>query len=103
MGESREALFELPLSELDGEGPKYVWVGGTEIVLFKHRGGYYAFRSICPHMGGQLTLDRRSGKLACPWHPLSFSLESGQSDHCRFKKVVKYTTLVRGEKLVVSC
>ena len=95
-------LVEVSLEDLKRGKPKYLWTeSGVEIIAFKEGDSYYAFSSICPHMGGQLRWDERKKALACPWHPLTFCIETGASAHHKFKKVNRFHTRVEGGRLVI--
>lgn len=64
----------------------YAWIGErTEAVCFRWRGALMAASSICPHMGARLAVDLVRGRIACPWHGLSFSLPDLASDHPRYR------------------
>ena len=69
----------LALADLSDGDRKVVQVGDREVVLVNHKGKVYAVGSRCPHMGAQLRRGRitEDGKLICPWHHSSFSLETG--------------------------
>lgn len=73
-----------------------VKAGVRSIGVFNVDGEYFAIRNRCPHQGGPLclgrlspsavsdtpgevTLDRASRLLACPWHGWEYDLETGQS------------------------
>ena len=98
-----ENVVEVPLEELRNGKPRYLWTKtGVEIIAFRVGTSYHAFSSICPHMGGQLRWDERKNALACPWHPLSFCVETGTSTHPKFRRVNRFHTTVEGEKLVIT-
>jgi nitrite reductase (NADH) small subunit len=76
-----------------------VVVDGREIVVFRHRERLYAFRNICPHLGGPVAegklaprveavvddegavvgerFDTSEWRVACPWHGFEFRLDDG--------------------------
>jgi nitrite reductase (NADH) small subunit len=76
-----------------------VTVAGREVIVFEHRGKYYAFENACPHLGGpaaegKLTprveavvnedggvereqFDTSEWRLACPWHGFEFRIDDG--------------------------
>ena len=52
----------------------------TEIVVVRTSGKLHAIGSKCPHYGGPLGKGSIcDGKVRCPWHGASFSLETGRS------------------------
>ena len=66
----------------------YCWTSGsTEVMAFRHGGKLLTCNAICPHMGARLDVDFRHGKVACPWHGLSFNIPGFQSDHPRYRRL----------------
>jgi 3-phenylpropionate/trans-cinnamate dioxygenase ferredoxin subunit len=85
------AVLDVPVGER-----KVVSAGGREIVVFNHRGEYFALLNRCPHEGGRLACgklvglvqssepgqydySRRGELLKCPWHGWEFDIRTGQS------------------------
>jgi nitrite reductase/ring-hydroxylating ferredoxin subunit len=98
---NKQIIFQIPRHEIKGKA-KHYWISPKlEIIVWRKGEQYFAFQSICPHMGGQLRYDESREKLACPWHPLTFDVETGDSDHCRYKSVTRYDTEVRGNELLI--
>lgn len=53
-------------------------VGGHNIAVFAHDGGFFAVDNRCPHMGFPLSRGTvRDGLLTCHWHHARFDLEGG--------------------------
>ncbi|MBS1792542.1 MAG: Rieske 2Fe-2S domain-containing protein [Acidobacteria bacterium] len=62
-------------------------VGGTELVETKTAGkvlivrtgelGFAAFRAKCPHKGGPVRYDEKTGQLGCSWHGSQFDKSTG--------------------------
>lgn len=85
-----------------GSEPFYAWVSEKiEIVAFRDGDRVRVFRSICPHMGARLEVDRTRNCLHCPWHGLAFDLASRQSDHHRYRSVREWRGVVEGNRLLV--
>jgi len=75
-----------------GREVAYAWVGRTEeVIVFRLDGRLLACSAICPHMGGRLTIDRRAGKVVCPWHGLTFTLPDCHSTHPRYRHLRTYS------------
>ncbi len=55
-----------------------VEVDGRTIVLWRHRGRFYALDNVCPHTGGPLSLGWiEDDQIVCPWHGARFAVDSG--------------------------
>lgn len=69
---------------------EYHWIAKTvEVIIINWRGKIYVARSICPHMGARLEFDEDTLSLRCPWHGLSFDLETLGSQNQRFRTLSK--------------
>jgi len=65
-------------SELAHGQPKRVRVEGTDVLLFRDEGRTYALANRCSHRGGPLHKGEvEDGRVTCPWHLSTFSLEDG--------------------------
>lgn len=61
----------------EGSAKKFL-VQGTEILLAKVNGKYYAAENRCPHMGGDLSQGHLEGNvITCPRHGSQFDLTDG--------------------------
>ena len=70
-------------------GPAYFWLDSQhEIVVFKQKGEWRAFQSICPHMGARL--ESKGSELICPWHGLKMNWEKKTSNHSKYCRVQEY-------------
>lgn len=95
----RRIKLDSPLDET----PRYFWLTEKiEIVAFLHEGMPRVFHSICPHMGARLDVKDGGKTLACPWHGLSFDLQSQKSAHHRYKKICQLTAQIDGDTLVIG-
>lgn len=96
----KKILLQIPSTDLPDASPRYFWAGKTnEIIVWREGAQYRAFRSLCPHMGGQLQLN--GTRLRCPWHPLSFDTNTCESGHSRYARVECYEAILEGEDLVI--
>ncbi len=88
-----------PASEFSDPGRKIVGFGNFEVGVFKLDGEFYAYLSLCPHMGGpvcqgkmiakveEVIADDRTSKgmafsrtrmhIVCPWHGFEFDIRTG--------------------------
>ncbi|OGN87923.1 MAG: (2Fe-2S)-binding protein, partial [Chloroflexi bacterium RBG_13_46_9] len=52
---------------------------GTDIILVRANGNYYAAENHCPHSGGDISLGKLDGTtLTCPFHGSKFDLIDGR-------------------------
>ena len=100
--ESQSVKYSIKLDSELGSDPTYIWLTDKiEVMVFIHEGKIKAFSSICPHMGAQLCYKKRAKILQCPWHGLTFNLESKESNHYRYKEVLEYKAeVIDGELLI---
>ena len=109
--------------EFDDEQRKVLLADGVEVVVFKHKDRFYALENTCLHMGGpvgegiligkveavldenQCYLGERFSEseihLVCPWHGWEFDIETGQFAGNKRRKLRKYQTEQRGERIYV--
>jgi len=68
----------LPVTEWRDGVPRRVTVGGTDLVVVRHDGIWYALAAHCVHAGGPLDEGSLSdGCIECPWHGSRFRLTDG--------------------------
>lgn len=78
----------------------YLWSADkVQIMVYWWEGNLVAHSAMCPHMGSQLTLNRETGKVQCPWHALRADPSDLVFNHPRFRSVRRYRTKVMGEKV----
>jgi 3-phenylpropionate/trans-cinnamate dioxygenase ferredoxin subunit len=66
-------------SELKNGSKKKVDIQGTEILLAKVEGKYYAVQNKCPHFGGDLSKgELLDTTIVCPNHKSKFDLRDGR-------------------------
>jgi len=57
-----------------------ITVAGTQVLLARVAGQYYAAQARCPHLGGHLARGRLDGHMiVCPLHGSQFDLCDGQN------------------------
>ena len=75
----------------------YHWIKKQlEIMVINHRGKVYVARSMCPHMGARLVFNPNKQVLECPWHGLTFDLETLRSANQRFRMLPKLSFSLDG-------
>ncbi len=80
-----------------------VVVNGTRIALFNCDGSFYAIKSTCPHMGGELGEGLLSGDVVtCPWHGWRFNVRTGKSPGAEVVAVRSFEVKVEGEEIYVG-
>jgi NADPH-dependent 2,4-dienoyl-CoA reductase/sulfur reductase-like enzyme/nitrite reductase/ring-hydroxylating ferredoxin subunit len=66
------------LSDLKDGEMKEVSVGGTQVLLARIGGKYYALGANCPHYGAPLASGVLNGeRIICPWHHACFNVKTG--------------------------
>jgi len=66
-------------SEFEDGTKKKVLVQGTEIMLAKVGGSYFAIGNRCAHMGGDLSAGKLEGTIiTCPRHGSQYDIRDGQ-------------------------
>ena len=110
-------------SEMKDGDRRIVFVGDTEIGVFRHEGQYYAYSNVCLHQGGpacegltiaaveeRLRPDKTSMGLhfsetemhfVCPWHGMEYDMKTGECVSDRKMKLKKYKLLEKGDELYV--
>ena len=85
-----------------GEGRVLV-VNGTRVALFNCEGTFYAIKSTCPHMGGDLGEGHLTGDIVtCPWHGWRFSVKTGKNPEAEIVGVRTFEVRVDGEDVYVG-
>ena len=91
----------------------------TSLGVFNIEGRFYALKNLCPHQGGplcqgrlrplivsdgpyQVSYQRESEILRCPWHNWEFDIKTGEALCNPRVRVRTYPVTVEGDKLVVS-
>lgn len=91
------------VDEVKEGSKKLVVVNGTEIVVLRHQGAYYAVGNTCPHEGNALCDgDVRDCTIVCPTHEWEFSLKTGESDDHPGFQADTYPIRVDGAELKIS-
>ncbi len=84
---------------MDGD-VRIVTLGEREAGVFRHDGGYYAYRNLCPHQGGPVCEGMQIPKVlavlddegkfrghtyresemhfVCPWHGYEYNMKTGE-------------------------
>jgi nitrite reductase/ring-hydroxylating ferredoxin subunit len=98
----RPIKYNVPLPEKIGERPIYLWLNDKiEVIIVRWEGKIRILNSICPHMGAQLQCDITDRKIHCPWHGLSFPLDTLNSDHHRYRHLREYEGAVIEDRLII--
>lgn len=78
-------------------------IGGREIAVFHHNGGFFAVDDLCPHRGAPLSEGFiEDGKVFCPWHCFDFNLRTGECTTVPSLRVRYYETKIEGDELFVE-
>jgi nitrite reductase/ring-hydroxylating ferredoxin subunit len=118
----REKLVGKASEFKDGDR-RIVFLGNTEVGVFRDKGEYYAYSNYCLHQGGPacegLTIakveerimpDQTSRGLyfsedelhfVCPWHGYEYDMKTGECVSDRRLKLRKYQVVQRGDDLYV--
>ncbi len=95
-------MAEVPI-DAENQLPAHHWVSPKlELVIFRDGSRVRAFCSICPHMGAQLRYQPNMRRLICPWHGLSADIQSGCTNHPRYRCVREYPVEKLGNSWVVK-
>lgn len=82
---------------------KKVKVGGKGICLVGYEQQVYALSASCPHAGAELAGGWcKDGKIICPFHRYSYSLQSGKGDPGQNDFVNTYPVEVREDGVYVG-
>lgn len=86
----------------DGEIRKVI-VDGKSVAIFPLEDGFVATTAICPHAGGPIDEGDVEGKVVtCPWHGLSYDLNSGDCVDDPEFKLKCYAVRVDGDDIFVA-
>ena len=118
----REKLVGKAAEFKDGDR-RIVFLGNTEVGIFRDKGEYYAYSNYCLHQGGpacegliiakveeRIMPDQTSRGLyfseeeqhfVCPWHGYEYDMKTGECVSDRKLKLRKYQVVQRGEDLYV--
>jgi nitrite reductase/ring-hydroxylating ferredoxin subunit len=118
----REKLVGKASEFKDGDR-RIVFLGNTEVGIFRDKGKYYAYSNYCLHRGGpacegliiakveeRIMPDQTSRGLyfsedeqhfVCPWHGYEYDMKTGECVSDRRLKLRKYQVVQRGEDLYV--
>lgn len=82
---------------------KKVKAGGKTFCLVGYEGQIYALSAKCPHAGGDLTGGWcKDGKLICPLHRYSFSLQTGKGSEGQNDYIESYPVEIRDAVIYVG-
>jgi nitrite reductase/ring-hydroxylating ferredoxin subunit len=110
-------------SEFKDGDRRIVFVGDTEIGVFKDRGEFHAYSNYCLHQGGpacegliiakveeKILPDKTSKGLyfsdtethfVCPWHGYEYDIKTGECVSDRKLKLRRYKVVQRGDDVYV--
>ena len=117
-------LFVGEVHEFDDDNRKILEADGREIVVFQHKGRFYALENTCLHQGGpacegltiakveeRLMPDKTSRGLyfsdtemhfVCPWHGMEYDMKTGECVSDRKMKLRKYKIVQKGDDIYVA-
>lgn len=82
---------------------KKVKAGGKTICLVSYEGQVSALSARCPHAGGDLTAGWcKEGKLICPIHRYSYSLQTGRGSEGQNDYIDTYPVEIRDNEVYVG-
>lgn len=82
---------------------KKVKAGGKTLCLVGFEGKIFALSARCPHAGGDLTGGWcKEGKLICPIHRYSYSLETGKGSEGQNDYIESYPVEIRDSSIYVG-
>jgi nitrite reductase/ring-hydroxylating ferredoxin subunit len=122
-GDGMAEKFVGKLSEFKDGDRRIVFVGDTEVGLFRHEGRFFAYSNYCLHQGGpacegliiarveeKILPDKTSGGLyfsdtdvnfVCPWHGYEYDIKTGECISDRKLKLRRYKVVERGDDVYV--
>ncbi len=82
---------------------KKVKAGSKNICLVGYEGEIYALGATCPHAGAELSGGWcKDGKIICPFHRYSYSLQTGRGDPGQNDYVDTYPVEIREDGVYVG-
>jgi nitrite reductase (NADH) small subunit/3-phenylpropionate/trans-cinnamate dioxygenase ferredoxin subunit len=96
--------YQIPGIQLNGNPfIKRVKAGGKTLCLVGFENKIYALSARCPHAGGDLTAGWcKEGKLICPVHRYSYSLETGKGSEGQNDYIESYLVEIRDDAVYVG-
>ena len=96
--------YQIPGIQLNGNPfIKRVKAGGKTLCLVGFENKIYALSAKCPHAGGDLTAGWcKEGKLICPIHRYSYSLETGKGSEGQNDYIESYLVEIRDNSIYVG-
>ncbi|MBI3433496.1 MAG: Rieske (2Fe-2S) protein [Proteobacteria bacterium] len=110
-------------SEIADGDRRIVFLGDTEIGVFRHQGHFYAYSNTCLHQGGpacegliiakveeRIMPDKTSRGMyfsdtqthfVCPWHGYEYDIMTGEFAGDRSRKLRAYRVVVREDEVYV--
>jgi nitrite reductase/ring-hydroxylating ferredoxin subunit len=82
----------------------HVKVQGEDVCLLRSSGKVYAFRDVCPHVGGRLSLGKlvSESHVVCPEHRAVFDVTNGRSLSFPKRGLTLFEVKVEQDKVYVN-
>jgi nitrite reductase/ring-hydroxylating ferredoxin subunit len=94
----------------------------TVVAVYRFKGEYYAYVSLCPHQGGpacegvligNVECEIANGKakervsdknynVTCPWHGVEFDLETGICLVNKDWRLLRYEVVIQGDQVMIK-
>ena len=83
---------------------KQVQVDGTDVLLLRHEGQFYALGAECPHYHAPLAKGALcNGRVVCPWHASMFDATTGDLlEPPSLDALPKFSVRVEGDEIYVA-
>jgi nitrite reductase/ring-hydroxylating ferredoxin subunit len=96
--------YKIPGIQIDGKPfIKRVKAGNKTICLVGYENQIFALSAKCPHAGGDLTAGWcKEGKLICPVHRYSYSLQTGRGSEGQNDYIDTYQVEIRDNAVYVG-
>lgn len=66
------------VSELEPHGQFSKWIGGHDVLVYRHEGQIKAISNICIHFGGPVGFHKmKNDRFTCLWHNYEFGAKDG--------------------------
>lgn len=110
-------IFVCKTSDLKDGERRIVATGDTEVGIYRHKGGLFAYRNLCVHQGGPAcegitmpkvlevfgtdrtlvgrSFDEGEMHIVCPWHGYEFKLATGECVGDRRKRLQRFPVTER--------